>query len=109
MKMFIGKKWHAPSAFENDHHVYKRTYPLVAGKRDDNKGVVYIGDGSWGVRTRNIAADWREKRPFLAFAEANNHLIKVKLRKANLILEGIKADGVIFDSFTKKIPSHSEE
>ena len=105
----IFEKHGVDAAFENDHHVYKRTYPLVAGKRDDNKGVVYIGDGSWGVRTRNIAADWREKRPFLAFAEANNHLIKVKLRKADLILEGIKADGVIFDSFTKKIPSHSEE
>ena len=81
----------------------------MAGKRDDQKGVVYIGDGSWGVRTRKIASDWKKKRPFLAFAEANNHLIKVKLKKEELILEGIKADGVVFDSYSKKIPSHSKE
>jgi hypothetical protein len=81
----------------------------VAGKRDDQKGVVYIGDGSWGVRTRQIEPDWKEKRPFLAFAEANNHLIKVKLKKDELTFEGIKADGVIFDRYSKKIPPHSKE
>jgi len=36
-------------------------------------------------------------------------LIKVKLRKEELVFEGIKADGVIFDTYSKKIPSHSKE
>lgn len=105
----IFEKHGVHAAFENDHHVYKRTYPLVAGKRDDQKGVIYIGDGSWGVRTRKIASDWKEKRPFLAYAESNNHLIKVKLKKEELVFEGIKADGIIFDRYSKKIPSHSKE
>ena len=105
----IFEKHGVHAAFENDHHVYKRTYPLVAGKRDNENGVVYIGDGSWGVRTRRIAPDWKKRRPFLAFAEANNHLIKVTLQKDELTFEGVKADGVIFDSYSKKIPSHSKE
>jgi hypothetical protein len=36
-------------------------------------------------------------------------LIKVKLKKDELTFEGIKADGVIFDSYSKEIPSHSKE
>ena len=36
------------AVFENDHHVYKRTHPLKGGRRDDENGVVYLGDGAWG-------------------------------------------------------------
>ncbi|MEM7010614.1 MAG: metallophosphoesterase [Verrucomicrobiota bacterium] len=42
------------AAFENDHHVYKRTWPLTAGVRDDERGILYIGDGAWGAGTREI-------------------------------------------------------
>ncbi|CAD8159556.1 unnamed protein product [Paramecium octaurelia] len=39
-------------AFENHVHQYKRTYPLKANKKSD-KGTVYFGDGSMGIRTVN--------------------------------------------------------
>lgn len=36
-------------AFENHDHVYKRTYPIRAGKKvGKEEGIVYLGDGSWG-------------------------------------------------------------
>ena len=40
-------------AFENHDHAYKRTHPLRDGAIADD-GIVYIGDGAWGVHTRPI-------------------------------------------------------
>ena len=87
--------------FENDHHVYKRTYPLTAGKRDDMNGVMYIGDGAWGTRTRGIAGNWKAKRPFLAHAESVNHLIKVKVENGKLTYKALEADGSIIDEYQR--------
>ncbi len=39
--------------FEHHDHAYKRTHPIKAGKVDPD-GVVYLGDGSWGVGARRI-------------------------------------------------------
>jgi hypothetical protein len=36
------------AAFEHHDHAYKRSYPILNG-RPDPKGVLYIGDGGWGV------------------------------------------------------------
>ncbi len=38
--------------FENHDHLYKRTYPMK-NEEIDSTGVVYIGGGAWGVRTRH--------------------------------------------------------
>lgn len=40
-------------AFESHDHAYKRTYPMLGGEIDPN-GIVYIGDGAWGVGTRPL-------------------------------------------------------
>ncbi|WP_228527877.1 purple acid phosphatase family protein [Pararhodonellum marinum] len=40
-------------AFENHDHTYKRTYP-IRNQQVDDTGVVYIGDGAWGTRTREV-------------------------------------------------------
>ncbi len=89
------------AAFENDHHVYKRTYPLIGGKRDDMNGVMYIGDGAWGTRTRGIAGNWKVKRPFLAHAESVNHLIKVKVERGKVTYKALEADGSIIDEYQR--------
>jgi acid phosphatase type 7 len=39
-------------AFENHDHTYKRTHPIRGGAVDEEEGIVYIGDGAWGVLTR---------------------------------------------------------
>ena len=85
------------AVFENDHHVYKRTHPIVEGKRDDERGIVYMGDGSWGVSTRSIASNWRKAYPYLAHAESTNHLIKVTLRPDHFHYQAITADGKVID------------
>jgi len=38
-------------AFENHNHTFKRTWKLKNQKVDEN-GVLYLGDGSWGVSPR---------------------------------------------------------
>lgn len=40
-------------AFEHDDHTFKRTVPIRDG-REDPTGIVYIGDGCWGVEPRPV-------------------------------------------------------
>jgi hypothetical protein len=40
-------------AFENHDHAYKRTFP-IKGQQIDETGIVYVGDGSWGVQQREV-------------------------------------------------------
>lgn len=63
-------------AFENHDHVFKRTHPIRDGKVDPN-GIVYMGDGAWGVETRKThdpAETW-----YLAKAESVRHFMIVTL------------------------------
>jgi hypothetical protein len=85
------------AVFENDHHVYKRTHPLKGGRRDDENGVVYLGDGAWGTRTRPIPFNWKRKRPFLARAVSINHLIKVTMRPQHFHYQALTAEGEVID------------
>lgn len=45
------EKYQVLYAFEHHNHCYKRTRPIREGKVDPS-GVVYLGDGSWGVSPR---------------------------------------------------------
>lgn len=54
------EKYGLQVAFENHNHAYKRTYPLKEGKIDP-QGVLYLGDGAWGVLPRKVrypAQNW---------------------------------------------------
>lgn len=90
------EKFKVDCVFENDHHAYKRTHPIVNGKRDDENGVLYLGDGAWGVKLRAIPKDWK-KRTYLAEARSVNHLIKVTMTATGIQYEAMKADGDVFD------------
>lgn len=62
-------------AFEHHDHAYKRTYPLRQG-RIHPLGVVYIGDGAWGVeKSRKPVAT----RPYLAKSASVRHFVVVTL------------------------------
>ena len=51
------ERYHISTAFEHHSHTYKRTFPLKGGKIDPD-GVVYLGDGSWGVIPRKPKEAW---------------------------------------------------
>lgn len=91
------------AVFENDHHNYKRTYRLRNHKRDDENGILYLGDGAWGVKTRTVpepGTAW-----YLAHAEPRRHLFSVTLQpQGTAKIEAVDADGKVFDRVALDTP-----
>jgi len=88
------------AVFEQDHHTYKRTWPIINGKRDDANGIPYIGDGAWGVAVRNPSQAELKKRPWIAKQAPLNHLLRVTLAKGSFTSDAVTADGKTFDTGT---------
>jgi len=84
------------AAFEHDHHNFKRTHRILAGRRDDERGLLYLGDGAFGVTPRTVPAEgaaW-----WLAKAEGRNHLWCADLRAdGTATLRAIDDKGEAFD------------
>jgi hypothetical protein len=84
------------AVFEHDHHNFKRTHRLRNRQRDDRNGILYLGDGSWGVRPREVPSP--EVGWWLAKAAPRNHLWHVELRpEGAAALRAIDAAGEVFD------------
>jgi hypothetical protein len=81
-------------AFENHDHAYKRTFPLRDGKQVEH-GVVYIGDGSWGVKPR-IPKN-ADKSSYLAKTMSARQFCKVQLTPLSREVWAIASDGTIID------------
>ena len=64
------ERYNVDAVFEHHDHAYKRTHPLLDG-RPDPKGMLYLGDGSWGKIRR---PDPPAKRPYLAVTDEAYHL-----------------------------------
>jgi len=75
--------------FENHDHAYKRT-KRIRGNAVHPDGIVYIGDGAWGVRTRAIhdtAATW-----YLERAKRARHVLIVTLEPEAIEVVALLAD-----------------
>ncbi len=64
------EKYGVDFVLEHHDHTFKRTFPLVDGRKHKD-GVVYLGDGSWGQL--NSVTDL-EKRPYLAKVSESYHM-----------------------------------
>lgn len=64
------ERFNVDAVLEHHDHTYKRTHPLLDG-RPNEKGVLYLGDGSWGRIRKPTDMD---KRPYLAVAEESYHV-----------------------------------
>jgi hypothetical protein len=82
------------AVFENDHHNYKRTHPLRGHQRNDTNGIVYLGDGAWGVAPRTVPTNaW-----YLAHTEPRRHLFLMTLNPDGTArAEAMDAAGEVFD------------
>ncbi len=78
-------------AFEHHDHVYKRTHPIRAEKIDPG-GVLYLGDGGWGVVPRKPRDRW-----YLAKEASKQHFILVTINGQNRSFLAIDSEGQIFD------------
>ena len=63
------EKYAVDIVLEHHDHTFKRTHPLLNGLKNDN-GVVYLGDGSWGMLR---VPKTPEKRPYLAAVGGSYH------------------------------------
>jgi hypothetical protein len=64
------ERYNVDAVFEHHDHTYKRTHPLLDG-RTNEKGVLYLGDGSWGKIRKPTEM---ETRPYLAVASESYHV-----------------------------------
>lgn len=83
------EQYHLTTAFEHHNHAYKRTHLM--------KGVLYMGDGSWGVRPRSVK---NKGASYLALAKNTNAVCLVTLEKQTGKIEALAIDGKIIDSAT---------
>jgi hypothetical protein len=82
-------------AFEHHDHVYKRTHPL-RGEEIHPDGMIFVGDGAWGVGTRTIG----EARPYQAKTAERHHAFLVRLTRDRADLVAIDPRGEVFDRFS---------
>jgi acid phosphatase type 7 len=83
-------------AFENHDHTYKRTLPIWEGKVHPD-GVVYIGDGAWGVGTRRVHRP--DRTWYLDRAESVRHFILVTVHGAQRHVLVVNHEGEVIDEY----------
>jgi len=90
------EKYGVRVALENDDHTYKRTYPIF-GDRYDPSGIVYIGDGAWGVGAREPLTP--EEVWYLKRTASENHFIIVTLHGPHQHFLMVNQDKEIIDEY----------
>ena len=95
------EKYGLSAAFENHDHAYKRTHLLKGGKVDP-AGVLYIGDGAWGItkpRTpRKPKSTW-----YLAKSQSVQHAVLVVLTSEKRHYLAIDSSGAVIDDFVQTV------
>lgn len=98
------EKWGVQVAFEHHDHAYKRTHPLKKS-RSHPEGIVYMGDGGWGVeKPRKI----RIKRPFIAKFASARHFISVAITPTEQYFKSIDDEGQLIDEWTNALKPNKQ-
>lgn len=73
------EKYGVDLVFESDGHTLKRTVPIFQEKRNDKKGIVYLGEGGLGVNLRKpkMKDKWYFKPP--GYAKSAYHFFSLKV------------------------------
>lgn len=86
-------------AFENHDHTYKRTEPIRNGAVAAD-GIVYLGDGAWGVSTREPRTP--EEEWYLNQSRSVRHFIVGTISgEGQQTFRAFDEDGRLFDSVTR--------
>jgi acid phosphatase type 7 len=83
------------TAFENHDHLYKRTVPLLEGE-ESAEGLVFLGDGAWGVSTREPNNEW-----YLAEVVQIRHFIVATIEGDAQRFRAFDDQGQLFDALTR--------
>src|SRR5262249_11778647 len=96
------EKHNVDLVLEHHDHTFKRTHPLRDGHVDKDRGILYLGDGSWG---RLRAPVKPSERPYLAATSETYHLTLHSLEAEQRFHMALDETGKIVDvcSTAKKI------
>ncbi len=83
-------------AFENHDHTFKRTKPIRNNEVNED-GVIYIGDGSWGVGTRR--ADDAHNRWYIEKVTDDHHYWNITLMPGVRVVEAFNERNIQIDRF----------
>jgi hypothetical protein len=87
--------------FEHHDHDYKRTYPILNNKVSP-KGVVYIGDGAWGIGQPRHPQTVR--KPFyLDKCVSSRHFLIVSLNNQEQRVTCLDYRGRVLDDYTRRL------
>lgn len=105
------EKYGVDISFEHHEHAFKRSHPLKNGQIDE-EGVVYMGDGAWGVTPRTPYSP--EDRWYLAKSAAAQHFIMVDITTEGREVSVIDIPtGKVIDHLSQDVrfpkPSHVEQ
>jgi acid phosphatase type 7 len=84
------------AAFENHDHAYKRTHLLLQNRKDP-AGVLYLGDGAWGVKETRIP----KQRWYLAKTASVRHFTMVTVDRNKRHFVAIASNGDVIDEFER--------
>ncbi|WP_162415560.1 purple acid phosphatase family protein [Cyclobacterium roseum] len=87
-------------ALENDDHTYKRSYPVKNNAIHPN-GIVYLGDGSWGVAKKKPKTP--EEVWYLRKSAEENSAIIITLQGPQQYFLMINENGKIIDEYPETI------
>jgi hypothetical protein len=92
------ERYNIDACFESHDHAYKRTHPLLEGVANP-EGIVYFGDGSWGVKPRKP----NKKRPYLAKAASSQQVLVVDLLATSRKFKAVDPDGKVIDRYMQDV------
>ena len=87
--------------FESDGHALKRTVPIFGGQRNNEKGIIYVGEGGLGVplREAKLKDKWYFQPP--GYAKSAYHFFSLNVTSENLTLEVIAPKELkVLDNFS---------
>ena len=87
------------AAFEHHDHDYKRTFPISNGAIDPH-GVLYLGDGAWGVEAPRKRKATKPLPWYIAKIAPERHFIHVTIKGNTRRFTAISPDGYVIDETT---------
>ncbi len=96
------ERYNVDAVFEHHDHTFKRTHPLLDGRKASN-GIFYLGDGSWGKLRRPKTP---AQIPYLAVSQESYHLSVHRLEGHERFHIALSDSGKIMDVCTTSKRSH---
>lgn len=97
------EKYRLLVAFENHDHAYKRTH-LIRNNKTDPSGVLYMGDGAWGVNIRVPSTP--KDRPYLAKSISTRNFIVVNITPKENRYVAVNDRGEVIDEVLQEHQEH---